>query len=216
MKLHSRRLRSRMPYLGNRIFPDVILTVPNKKSPEWYCFLRFSGKGLEIRYYSRLSRVVVSSPVPSRLFPRFFLDFSEPQISLVPVPPIRELPSSLVSSHLKRARERRPLLQRHTFWVHIEYYTSPYAIDNNGQVKEDYQCWTSVPPPQQSPPSIPRRKRAGSSWYTTEPVHPELCLSSCDSNRRDTSDRLTRNKIEILTRTDWRTPRPVLEPEIRD
>ena len=98
MKLHSRGLRSRMPFLGNRIFPDVILTVPNKKSPEWYCFLRFSGKGLEIRYYSRLSRVVVSSPVPSRLFPRFFLDFPEPRISLVPVPPIRELPSSLVSS----------------------------------------------------------------------------------------------------------------------
>ena len=55
--------------------PIIIWTVPNGKSTEWYFLKRFSGKSLEIRYYSRLSRAVLSSPVPSRLFPKFFPNF---------------------------------------------------------------------------------------------------------------------------------------------
>ena len=47
-------------------FPNekVILTVPTKKNPEWYCLKRFFGKSLKILYYLRLSQVVVSSPIP--------------------------------------------------------------------------------------------------------------------------------------------------------
>ena len=37
---------------------------------------RFSGKSLKIRYYSRLYRTVLSSPVPSRSFPKLFPRFT--------------------------------------------------------------------------------------------------------------------------------------------
>ena len=38
----------------------VILTVPTKKSLEWYCFWKFSGKSIKIWYCLRLSRAVLS------------------------------------------------------------------------------------------------------------------------------------------------------------
>ena len=85
---------------------NIILTGPNKKNPGWYCLLRFSGKNLEFRYCSGISRTVLSSPVSSRFFPGFsiFPEFSRvtrpENISLVPVPPVREMSSSLVSSRL--------------------------------------------------------------------------------------------------------------------
>ena len=56
---------------------QVILTVPTKKSPEWYCLQRFSQKSLKIQYYSRLSQVLLCSPILSCVFPGFFLDFPE-------------------------------------------------------------------------------------------------------------------------------------------
>ena len=64
--------------IQDRLFPGlIIITVPNKKNPGWYCLLRFSRKSLEIRYCSGISRMVLSSPVSSRLFPGFFPNFLE-------------------------------------------------------------------------------------------------------------------------------------------
>ena len=65
--------------------------------------LSFSVKSVKIRFYSRLSRGVLSSPVPSRFF-QFYPGFSRttgPETSgLVTVPPIREVIASLVLSCL--------------------------------------------------------------------------------------------------------------------
>ena len=82
-------------------FPDESrFSVPTKKSPEWYCLIRFNGKSLKIRYSSRLSWVVKSSPVSSGLFPGFSRATGPLKSSLVLDLPIRELASSLFLSCL--------------------------------------------------------------------------------------------------------------------
>ena len=111
----SRLVSGRLFYINNfgnsteLVRTYVLLTVPTKKSFEWYCLLSLSGKSLKIRYYSRLSRVILSSPAQSRFFHGFFLTMGPETSSPVTVPPIREVIASLVLSRSKRARECRPL-----------------------------------------------------------------------------------------------------------
>ena len=78
----------------------VILTVPTKKSPEWYCSQRFSGKSLKIQYYSRLTQVELSSPFPSCLFPRFPEQRDQKEVVLSRSRQFGNRPTVLVSSHL--------------------------------------------------------------------------------------------------------------------
>ena len=77
-------------------------------------------------------RVVPSRLFISRIFPKFSWVTRPENISLIPVPPIREMSSSLVSSRSKRAREHRPLAIYSSIWpskiVFNDLYSSLCAM----------------------------------------------------------------------------------------
>ena len=89
-----RGLRSRMAFPGNRKFP-----VPSIREH------LLPGPDLVPAFGTALFPVSFIS----QIFPEFSGVTRPENISLVPVPPIREMSSSLVSSRSKQARERRPL-----------------------------------------------------------------------------------------------------------
>ena len=67
------------PFLVFKVVKNVAILILKQK---WFWGMKLDAlgtKSLEIWYYSRLSHVVVSSPIPSHLFPGFFLDFHEPR-----------------------------------------------------------------------------------------------------------------------------------------